>query len=61
MYQLTIEAFHQICKLLDVLYNFLFQEIKILDYTFSMWQLLAGVLFTTFLVMWLVKKLVPVT
>lgn len=61
MYQLTVEAFHQICKLLDVLYNFLFQEIKILDYTFSMWQLLAGFLFTTFLVMWLVKKLVPVT
>lgn len=60
MYQLTIGAFEQIIKLCDVLHDFLFQEIKIGDYSISMWALLAGTLFTTFIIMWFVKKLIPI-
>ena len=60
MYQLTMGAIEQITKLCDTLYSFLFQEIKIGEYSVSMWALLAGTLFTTFIILWLVKKLLPV-
>lgn len=60
MFQLTWGAMQQILKLCDVIKDFLFSEFKIGEYYISMWALLAGVLFATFMIMWFVKKLIPV-
>lgn len=60
MYQLTIGAMQQLAKLCDVMHDFLFQSISVGDWTFSMWQLLAGAFFGVMITAWFIKKLIPV-
>lgn len=60
LYEFTIGLFFKFMSLVDVIYNFLFQEITIGDWTFSLWTLLSGSLITVLLIAWFIKKLVPV-
>ena len=59
LYELTIGLFVKLCELTEILIDFLFTEIKILNLTISIWQLLSGVGITTLLIAWLIKKVVP--
>lgn len=60
LYEFTIGLFFKFMSLVDIIYNFLFQEITIGDWTFSLWALLSGTLITVLLIAWFVKKLVPI-
>lgn len=60
LYELTIGVFEKLADLANVLYNFLFTRIGIGDWSFSLWQVLGGVLIVTLLIAWLIKKLIPI-
>ncbi len=59
MYELIFGFFNKLISLCDVVYNFLFTTINVAGVDISMWQLVGGVAFATFITLWLVKKLVP--
>lgn len=58
--QIFLDMFYSLIELSQIIFDFLFTEIEILDLKISLWQVLAGAGFAVFFIAWLVKKLVPV-
>ena len=58
VYELTFGFFEKLIDMVKNVFEFLFKEISIGDFTISVWGLISATLFTTFLLMWLVKKLI---
>jgi hypothetical protein len=57
---ILLDILKKIIALSDVIITFLFQEITVGEWTFSLWQVLGGGLFAVLFIAWLIKKLVPV-
>lgn len=58
VYELTFGFFQKLIDMCKNVFDFLFQEITIGDFTISVWGLISATIFTTFLIMWLIKKLI---
>lgn len=59
-YEFTFGLFLKFADMAQILLNFLFSNIELLDIKFQVWQLIGGGVFITLLVAWLVKKIIPV-
>lgn len=60
LYEFTFGLFLKLAEMAQILLDFLFSYVIVLDIKFQVWQLIGGGVFITLLVAWLVKKLVPV-
>lgn len=58
VYELTFGFFEKLVDMCKNVFEFLFKEITIGNNNFSIWTLIGATLFTTFLLMWLIKKLI---
>lgn len=59
-FELIWLTFEKMVTLFQILYEFLFSQIEILGYEFSLWSVLGGGLISVLLVAFLIKQLVPV-
>ena len=59
-YEFSFGLFLKLAEMAQILLDFLFSNIELLDIKFQVWQLIGGGVFVTLLVAWLVKKIIPV-
>lgn len=59
LYQLTFGLVTKLVSLCDTMYNFLFTSFKVGSLNIQLWALLSGGLLTTLIIMFIIKKVVP--
>lgn len=59
LYQLTFGLVTKLVSLCDTMYNFLFSSFKVGSLNIQLWALLSGGLLTTLIIMFIVKRVVP--
>ena len=55
----ALEGYQRIASFVNALYNFMFYEFSILDYSLSLWAFVGGVGFTGIIVASIIKKVAP--
>lgn len=59
LYQLTFGLVTKLVSLCDTMYNFLFSSFKVGSLNIQLWALLSGGLLTTLIIMFIIKRVVP--
>lgn len=59
LYQLTFGLVTKLVSLCDTMYNFLFSSFKVGSLNIQLWALLSGGLLTTIIIMFIIKRVVP--
>lgn len=58
-FEFVFNTYERLIGFINAIYNFLYHEFEILDYTISLWQFMGGAAITGILVAAIIKKVVP--